>query len=318
MPDEHETLYRAIELGQALPRRPDPPLVEMLPFLVRTSSKIAMYLQSTAAEASVTHVKLTWDEAAELLLSDGARARASAMGAVGDIPALLPLADWRARAIPGMLDLAFAILRGDPGDPDRLAALARASDDRFFPTLRDRGLLIMPTTEIWNRGRLRGVECALSDPISTALANGAATASFPNLPGWSARDCALRALAEHRGWLEPGSRTSASGLPCWAGESMCPELTELSGLLTAARAAIFADTLWSGVPELPLTAAAIASRMSDYGPGARAAAEAAYEALVACHSQPRPPDPRTVRALRHVVHELPGYARPTPPVMHIH
>ena len=41
MPDEEEALTFALGLGRRLPRRPTPPLTTVLPFLVRTSSKIA-------------------------------------------------------------------------------------------------------------------------------------------------------------------------------------------------------------------------------------------------------------------------------------
>jgi hypothetical protein len=143
-----------------------------------------------------------------------------------------------------------------------------------------------------------------------ALINGSATASFPDLSGWSARDCARRALDEHRGWLELG--TGAGGrLPYWIKGDTWPEVIELAGLFTAARAAMFADSLEAGDPELQLTAATIAGRLAEYGTTAGAAAGAAYEELSECTRHERAPDARVVGGLRAVVQALPGYTSPT-------
>jgi hypothetical protein len=313
LPEEEEALRGAIELGRTLPRRPEPPLAEALPFLVRTSSRIAEQLAAAAAATSSTDVNLVWDRADQLLVGDDAVARASALGAARGRKALLPLADWRARAIPGPLDAALAVLPGDPSDAVCLGALARAEGDGFFPGLRAGGLLVLPTAGIWHRGRLRGVECQVTDPVSTALADGDLRASFADLPGWSAQDCARRALAEHRAWLEPAARVGATGLPYWAQGSSSPELVELSGLFTAARAALFADSLHALAPELPLTAATIARRLAEYAPEARTAAETGYESLSACRLRQHPLDQRVVLALRRTVRALPAYSpRPSP------
>jgi hypothetical protein len=167
---------------------------------------------------------------------------------------------------------------------------------------------VLPTTEIWHRGRLRGVDCPTSDPVSFGLTRGAAHASFANLPGWSAQDSARRALAEHRAWLSHARERDGGELPYWIRASMPPRLIELSGLLGAARAALFADSLEAGAPELPVTAAAIVRWMCEHGPAARAAAEAAYEALRACRPQLLSPDAKTIGALRCAVRALPPYA----------
>ena len=309
MPEEERALRQAIDLRRVLPRRPRPPIEDALPFLVRTSSTIAGHLASAADRASITTVRLAWDRPRRLLLSDDAIAHASTLVTAGDRPALLPLADWRARAVPGMLDPALVVVPGNPGDPQRLRELAETNHTGLFPVLRENGLLVLPTSEIWDRGRLRGIEWAGSDPVSTALVNGAATASFPDLPGWSARDCARRALDEHRGWLELSA--SASGrLPYWMKGETWPEVIELAGLFTAARAAMFADSLEAGDPELLLTAATIAARLAGHGAAAEAAADAAYEELSECSRHARAPNPRVVSALRAVVQALPGYAPP--------
>lgn len=309
MPDEEEALLHAIELGRRLPRRPPPPLEEVLPFLARTSSKVACELASRATGVGVTSVKLSWDGADELVLSDRVAEQTHALEAAGAAcGALLPLADWRARAVPGMLDLALLPVDGHPRDAAVLSRLALVSDEDFFPALRADGLLVMPTTEIWHRGRLRRIECSVSDPVSIALLDGRPFASFPNLPGWSAQDSATRALAEHRGWLSLLPSERAGELPYWMSPPYHPELVDLCGLFSAARAALFAESLRAGPPELPLTAAAITRGMAEYGPAARTAAQAGYEALTTCRRRLEPPDARTIETLRNAVVSLPPYA----------
>lgn len=307
MPDEEETLRFALELGRQLSRRPEPPLAEVLPFLARTSSMIARRLAASAAEAATTQVKLVWGGPDELLLDEDGVQRARALGLEGR-RSLLPLADWRARALPGLIDLALAVTPGDPSDLDRVAALAHAGGEDFFPALRDDQLLVLPSTEVWHRGKLRGVECQTTDPVSIALVEGIAAAAFPDLPGWSAEDCARRALAEHHSWLTIGTERRAHELPYWMTAPYHPELVELGGLFTAARAALFADSLRSGAPELQLTAAAIVRRMADYGSAARTAAEAGYEALSACRPRRGSPDAAAARGLRDAVSALAPYA----------
>jgi hypothetical protein len=310
MPEEARALRQAIDLGRRLPHHPSPPIEDALPFLVRTSSTIAEHLASTADRTSATKVRLAWDKPHRLLLSDEAITRASTLVTGGHRPALVPLADWRARAVPQMLDPALAVVPGDPGDPQRLRELAQANHIGLFPALRTNGILVLPTSDVWDHGRLRGIEWAGSDPVSMALINGSATASFPDLSGWSARDCARRALDEHRGWLELG--TGAGGrLPYWIKGDTWPEVIELAGLFTAARAAMFADSLEAGDPELQLTAATIAGRLAEYGTTAGAAAGAAYEELSECTRHERAPDARVVGGLRAVVQALPGYTSPT-------
>ena len=309
MPEEERALRKAIDLGRQLPHRPRPPIDDALPFLVRTSSTIAEHLTSAADRASATEVRLAWDEPHRLLLSDEAIVRASTLVTGGHRPALVPLADWRARAVPQMLDPALAVVPGDPGDPQRLRELAQANSIELFPALRTNGILVLPIRDAWDHGRLRGIEWAGSDPVSIALVDGATTASFPNLSGWSARDCARRALDEHRGWLGLGA--GAGGvLPYWIKGNTWPEVIELAGLFTAARAAMFADSLEAGDPELQLTAATIAGRLAEYGTAAGTAANAAYEELSDCSGHTRAPNPHIVSALREVVQALPGYASP--------
>lgn len=285
LPEEEEALTGALDLSRRLRRRPDPPLAETLPFLVRTSARIAEHLARRARDAGATSVNLRWEG------GEGA----------------LPLVDWRARAIPCRLDTEFAIWPGDPGEPDRIAAVAQASEGSTFPALRTDSLLVFPTSEIWHRGRLRGVECETSDPVSFALASGAAEAAFPNLPGWSAQDSARRAVAEHRGWLALGRPPEGDPLPYWVNPVSNPSLAELAGLFSAARAALLVASLRQGEPEIGLTPAAIGSQLAEHVPDARTLVEAACGEILQAKARDSQPDPATVAALRQLVCELPAY-----------
>jgi hypothetical protein len=308
MPDEEEALRFALELGRSLSRRPEPPLARVLPFLLRTSTRVAEHLATSAGKQGTTEVALAWDGPDQLLLGEDVVPRTHGLGS----PArLLALGDWRARAIPSVLDAAMALFPGDPAAPELLAALARAADDGLLPAVRHGELLIVPTTDAWERGRLRGVECRVTDPVSMALIDGSSSASFPNLRGWSACDSARRALAEHAAWLdryEPGEDAVPAA---WLAGSADPALVALGGLFTAARAALFAESLDSGVPELALTAAAITDRMSRYGVSAQSASEAALELLVHSRRGAQPPDWALLGAFHEVVQALPAYASPT-------
>ena len=220
---------------------------------------------------------------------------------------LVPLADWRARAFPGLLDVLLAPAPGDPADPEDLAALARAGDEDVFPALRHGDLLVFPTTEVWARGKLRGIECPLTDPVSFALLEGRPVARFPELPGWSASDSARRAVAEHRAWLAAGNEARAERLPHWMSPPYHPELVELCGSLNAARAALFAESVERGTPELALTADAVASRWAEVDPASGGIAAAACHELACCRPDRSVPDPRIVHEVRRAVEALPAY-----------
>ena len=90
-------------------------------------------------------------------------------------------------------------------------------------TLRADQLLLRPLPS-GGRGRLRTVQCELTDPVSFALARADRTARFSNARGWSIQDTASRAVAEHRAWLDAGAEEHDG--------------TALGMLITAARAAL--------------------------------------------------------------------------------
>jgi hypothetical protein len=203
------------------------------------------------------------------------------------------------------------VLEGDAADPEALRRAALASERDVYLGYRAGQLIVLPSASVWHRGRLRGIECRLSDPVSFALADGASHASFTDLPGWSARGLARRALAEHRGWLSD-PRSWPTGVPYWAGVSdwQIESLTELGALFCAARAAVFAESFDAGEPTLPLTAGAVAERLEDLAPQGRRAAADALEELGSCRPTERNSDRRVIERFRTVVRALPGLCVP--------
>jgi hypothetical protein len=304
VPDEREAIARALALYDALPRSPAAPLAEMLPAFVRLSARIGREVVRQVETADVTAVRLAGTgeagvdgPAGELALGPDAAARLRALGA-GE-PRLLPLADWRSRVWPALPDEALAPLALDPTDPDALGAAALAAGDWGpFAALRADGLLILP-----GPGLVRAVQCQPTDPVSFALLEGAGVADFPDVPGWSARDAARRAVAEHVAWLGAGG--TLARLIESQPRTTVPALDVLGRLLTAAQGALFHESLAAGEPELPLTMAAVAARLADRGAGAATEAHAVYAAARRAGEATVPA--RVVAALREAVLELPAY-----------
>jgi hypothetical protein len=157
----------------------------------------------------------------------------------------------------------------------------------LYPALSGPGILVLPAPPA--DAVLRAVQSSTTDPVSFALLEGAELARFPRLAGFSAEDSARRAVAEHAAWL---GRHPHGGRK---------ELDELAMLLSAARAALFLETLAEGAPELPLTLAATA-RMLD-----EPLAEEAFEHYALCLREGAQPDSRIATALETAVRELPVY-----------
>jgi hypothetical protein len=108
--------------------------------------------------------------------------------------------DWRGVVAPerGPTE----VVLGD-GDPRRAADLAAAdlADRAGTPRLlRGEGVFFIPSSDLetkpLTRGTLRIVQCATSDPVTTALLAGRREARFSDIPGWRAVDWANRAVAE--------------------------------------------------------------------------------------------------------------------------
>ena len=227
LPEEEPALRAALALDARLRRNPAPDVASALSGLVRLSSRLAAHVGAAAGDGG-TAVAVEWDPAEPLALHAGARA-----------PRLVPLADWRARVWPVSPDEALAPADFDPTDPAALGDAVRAAGGWGpYPAVVRDGMLL-----IAGPGLLRAVQCPLSDPVSFALLEGRTEAWFPDVPGWSADDSARRAVAEHRAWLASGDM----------------DLERFGRLFTAAQAALFAESLASGAPRLPLTMAAAAA-----------------------------------------------------------
>jgi endoglucanase len=287
MDAEEEGLRHALEIHRELHR--SPPLDFGLLFRTFTSlsGAIARLVDGAARDAGATEVAL--------------------LGAAnGDG---VPMADWRALALPELdwsspegprlVEQRLEPQAGDPGDPAAvLAAAARDAAGRV-PVMRVGSLLVEPTLDPWGRGRLRTVQCPASDPVSFALLDGRASAAFPDLPGWSARDWAGRAVAEHRAWLAAGRDAvpTAGGWIAARPPAVSDGPATVGLLLSAARAALLLESVESGRPTLPLTLADVIGALAERDPGVGADAAEATTA----------PSPAVVERLRRQVESLPAY-----------
>jgi hypothetical protein len=142
----------------------------------------------------------------------------------------------------------FLVIRGDASDPAAIAGASRATTDGAYPALHDGELLLVPMRDLWQRGVLRTLQSPVTDPVSFALLEGVRAARFPIVRGWSARDLAARAISEH--------------LPRLVQPPQDPFAAVMLAL-TAARAALLAETIAAGEPELALTPLDVAGRLAD-------------------------------------------------------
>jgi hypothetical protein len=310
LPEEEDAFRAALELHRALPSSPKAPLAEMVPHLVRLSTLVSTELGRQLEPAGATAVRL--------------------VGAAG--PAITgraplegtprPLVDWRARTVPPLPDEVFVLHADDPRDPSALAQAAVAERPGEYLALRAEKLLIFPAFRAAGRShasdpedgsarlhrvKLRGIQCPPTDPVSFALADGRETALFPNVPGWSARDCARRAVAEHAAWLAAGRSDGAVRGWVTAQNMNAPEsAVALGRLFTAARAGLFVESL-SEEPELGLTVHAVARMLADRHPAG------VVDHAVASFAEWRSgegsaPAPQLVETFASIVAGLPAYA----------
>jgi hypothetical protein len=182
------------------------------------------------------------------------------------------------------------VIDGDPGDPATLAVAAPVREGGTYPTLLAGELQIRPV-ETGGRPRLRTVQCRQTDPVSFALAEGAALARFPDVAGFSLGDTAARAVAEHAVWL--GTREGG--------------LQELERLTGAARAALLWESFEAGDPELPLTIEATLDSLAARAADAAGPAEAARETYRDPAMSRRPVPESMLAELRDCVGALPVY-----------
>ena len=304
LPEEEQALRAALALEGRLHFDPPAPWAGALPVLRRMSTRIASHVTRRAEEQGTTDVGLQWDQGHPLTLPPGADPSLGRL-ADGD-PELLPLVDWRARAWPLSSDEGFWPLALDPDDPEDLAAAVNAAGEWGpLPAIACDSLMILP-----GPGLLRAVQCPASDPVSFALLGGRSCAAFPNEAGWSASDSARRAVGEHRAWLGASPPGPGPLLPDWMkaqARTTAADSATIDRLLSAARAALFAQSLDSGQPSLPLTMDAAATAL-DFRTGSECdVAARALEHLVACRAREVRPDPRIIAALREQVLGLDVY-----------
>jgi hypothetical protein len=308
LPEEEEIFARVLELIRELPRSPKPPLSESLGYLARLSSRIADRIADEIKGEDRVEVRLRGRHGDALTLS----AAAVSLEAPLNAGALIPLADWRAVAAPSLPDEALAVIEGSADDPRFLVDAARAAPAGIQPVLRAGELLLLPIVDPWRRGFLRCIQAPFSDPVSFALLSDSETARFPDVSGWSSRDWARRAVAEHAAWLRRGS--SEIGVPTkreWidgASEGEAQSTLSLAKLLTAARAGLFLQSLDEEVPTLPLTVADAAQQLAESGHDRGGAAARAVEAYRAARLDDSPPSEDVVKALRELVLGLPVYS----------
>ena len=304
LPDEAPALERA----RAMIGDQDPPeheaLAELLAHLLRQSQRIGALIAEEIAPAGSTAVRLLGADGPLALPPDGPpRARVPAMPS-GPV---LPLCDWVGRTASPLVDEGFAVLPLDPAQPYELA-VAAWSAGAAQPALRADGLLLMPRAA-W--GSPRTISTAASDPVSFALLEGAAQAAFPEVAGWSAADAARRAVAEHAARLPALEEQECVELRAQdpSVRNAGPTTLSLARLLSAARAAHFAQTVEEGDPELALCAAALAARLRERGEPAADAVERATEAHRRARGEGSEPGGEVVSELRAAVAALPAYAR---------
>jgi hypothetical protein len=296
LPEEAAALDLALRLLGSLDRSAEAPLGAAVDSMVRVSRRIAAELDRAAGGAGATEVRLVDGGRDRLAFPASSLTRLrAAVGARPDEDPL-PLVDWRARVWSFPPDECFFPSHEHAPDPARIASAANGAERGAYAALVLEDLMLLPAV---GKIRLRGVQTAATDPVSFALVRGEPTAAFPEVDGWSAGDCARRAVAEHLGWLRDGGRRE-------------DPVDELGRLFSAARAACFAASVRAGDPALHLTAAATAEHLAGIVPGRARAVTRAYDVYRAARQEGTAPDRGATASLREVVAALPAYAAQAP------
>jgi hypothetical protein len=296
MREEAECLGVARDLARALPRQPDPPLHDAVEFLRRTTSRVAQQFEQDVEVAGETEVALTGGAGHHV--PGRGRLDASHL-AENQSPDRLRILDWRALVAPRAAEEWAAVTHEDALDTVRIGQLARHSDQEDLPAVFTDRLLLLPTDREKD-ALLRAVQCHVTDPVTFALCDGRAAARYPNVEGWSAQHTARRAVAEHRGWL----RQQAGGMP--------PTTLSLTLLFTAARAALFLESLESSRPSLMLSAGAVAEALGSDNRRASRAAQDALAAYALSRIDGREPPTLVCESFGKVVADLPAYRGEAP------
>ena len=137
----------------------------------------------------------------------------------------------------------------------------------------------------------RRLSCAVTDAVSFALLEGKTKAAFPGILGWAAYDVARRAVIEQR--------------PRLAGATTNPPERTVRLLLSAARAALFLESIESGSPTLAVTIAAVATELGGRDAGARAVCDVIAERL----GTAKTPTRSETLALQRLVEGLPAFIK---------
>jgi hypothetical protein len=305
LPEEEDALKAALDLQRHLAAASEAPLAESLAAFVRLSSRIARRLESEVAREGTTEVRLLGGKDTELAMRAGSAAALKRVEARSD---LLPLLDWRALVLPLSPDETFVLTPYQATIPSDVARASAPAEDGAYAALQADHLMIYPTADIWTRGLLRAVQCALTDPVTFALARRDEKASFPDVDGWSASDVARRAVAEHRAWLAGRNGNVPTGR-LWLHTPLVtdPSAETLGMLVTAARAALFLESLEEGEPELALTVSDVAHLLAARQPGTQAVVEEGFGSYRTARLESVPPSPDLVSSLRRVVVSLPAY-----------
>jgi hypothetical protein len=262
-------------------------------------------MAEAADEAGYVEVRLTGAD--EIIATPATREQMNSLNSASANYELLPLADWRARSVPAMPDELLMLAHVGKVDSVLLNSLSRAGTGNAVPALRYGDVLLLPTTDS-ERGILRAVQCGATDPVSMALSDGRTIARFPELGGWSALASARRAVAEHRSWLSTDGWT----IPPhgWIGVQSAPRdatARTLGLLFTAARAALFLESILEGAAELAVTAAGVADALTARDSRCRGLAEDALQSLRASRAG-EVTDPTPFGELLDVVRKLPAYS----------
>lgn len=305
LPEEREVLQLGLDLLKALPRSPHPPLPEVIAALLRHTERLALQMSAAAEAAGSVEVRLAGSE--QLTVTSEMIDRMHALNTRCESGELLPLADWRARAVPSVPDEVIMQIQANAVDPAFLASTARADGGDAIPAFRYNSMLVMPTTNP-ERGMLRAVQCQPTDPVSIALADGRTIARFPELAGWSALHCARRAVAEHRAWLAAGGAVYPPhgwvGVQSGTSE---PTIRTLGLLFSAARAALFLESVEEGRPELAVTVAGVADCLVARDSSCNEVVHSALQNFRTSRAADST-DPVTVAAMLDVVRNLSAYA----------
>jgi hypothetical protein len=272
LPEEEPAVRVALDLQRRMTRAPEAPFADVLPALVRMTRRMDELIFEQIADAGADEVRI----------AAGARH--------GDA---LPLADWPAVAAPGRFAETFRVQLGSPSDPAALVSALHGLQDDTYCALRERDLLVLPARPL-PRSRLRAVKSRTTDPVSFALLDGGDVARFPRVRGWSASDLAARAVAEHRAWL------GTHRMPPRPWSPPPPPCHPLGMALSAGRAALFAESIRAGEPELIAGAEELGRRLGPVG-------EEAVQAHAASASSGEPPPPAVVAAIETLVGDLPPY-----------